>query len=385
MLSQKSFQLESEFLSQSATKLKLFEILKLVFENFQLNHYCFLTIESGRIGLSKSKDPSSSLAKYSTNFYLPLQLFTYPELSQQINDYDVPLFRCDKIQLSQLTYDLSFRHIALYIDGISHVKKIAKDVNMDLHFVKKAISLLLFYNLIIVGDVFRFSNIYVYQPSRLLYPTLLKEVRDFACLESSVAVGPGSVSLLPKLSIRAFLLALQPRVDVGQALISCLTNGGHVEDLAEESDYSFENVNLQRLIAICLHKRIVKRLHEYPVFVKPNTGPSLTENVSDFFEEKAAMPAINEENSENLPSRTPRKTAFSQNISSTLDGRTFNKITSKAKSVVGQSYLRDSAAPDLNDLIQSLDGTEHLDSICCRYEVPFRTIVNAGGVKIIYK
>jgi hypothetical protein len=78
-------------------------------------------------------------------------------------------------------------------------------------------------------------------------------------------------------------------------------------------------------------------------------------------------------------------------------GRAFNRLKSKGTSVVGRSYLRDATVSNttanskcnnsntMADIIQSLDGSDCLDSICCKYDLNFHEIIAYPCVHIVYK
>jgi hypothetical protein len=393
-------ELESDFLSNPLTKPKVYEILQLVYENLKENHSCFLSIEnntssfssvaensaipnnptsfnssntgsllinsnnnSTKSQVSNNSSASSTTSNYpstasavlpslsplpvTTNlprlvnhFYLPLQLFSSPCTLSNIHDYDVPTFKNEKIQLSHLSYDISFRHIILYIDGVSHVKKIAKDVNMDIAFVKKTLSLLLYYDLIIMGDIFKFSNIYTFNyellysssslsssspsspSSSIINDEMMNEIKEFACLEfQNPSSSSDSIEFPRNIDILLFLLKLQPKRNIGQVLVDSLIavhdNDSTATSASESSSsavleqqhqgsssvvrnhplsssssplppqrnppqhlqslfYSLplRNINIQRLLAICLSKGIIRRLYEYPIYLKPANGSS---------------------------------------------------------------------------------------------------------------
>jgi hypothetical protein len=38
-----------------------------------------------------------------------------------------------------------------------------------------------------------------------------------------------------------------------------------------------------------------------------------------------------------------------------------------------------------SDILEQLDGQEHLDSVCCRYEITYQDLVGYPGVHLVYK
>jgi len=98
----------------------------------------------------------------SSDSYLAVKLYQQPLLQSyhRIEDYDVPIFRNHFIDLSSLSWDISYQYIILHIDGLSNVKQITSEVNMDSSAIRRCLSLLLFHQQIILADMFKFSNVY---------------------------------------------------------------------------------------------------------------------------------------------------------------------------------------------------------------------------------
>jgi hypothetical protein len=118
--------------------------------------------------------------------YLAVKLNCRPLFPKLIEDYQVPMFKHDFMALNQLPWDISFPHLILHIDGITHVKRIAEQAEMDLEFVKRSLTLLEYYGVIVVTDIFRFTNIYRLQTEyglpALINPTLINEIIEFSLM-----------------------------------------------------------------------------------------------------------------------------------------------------------------------------------------------------------
>lgn len=156
------------------------------------------------------------------NSYLAVKLYRAPMKPGDICDWDVPIFRRDRIDLSYLPWDISYQHLIPHIDGISHVKKIVFEVGMDIDSVRRSLKLLLFHGSILISDVFKFTNIYKLHTeeaiSLLSNPTLMHEMRVF-----SAFVGKGSANIPSANQVISFLLLLQPNKTIQQILLDALT------------------------------------------------------------------------------------------------------------------------------------------------------------------
>jgi hypothetical protein len=113
-----------------------------------------------------------------------------------INDCDVPIFRYDNINLSTLPWDISFQHLLSHIDEVSHIKKIASLVKMDIDLVKRSLRMLLFHEVIIIVDIFKFSNVYSIDSdlSELQDSSLMTEMRDFCAIDTTSATSATSAT-----------------------------------------------------------------------------------------------------------------------------------------------------------------------------------------------
>ena len=168
------------------------------------------------------------------NSYLTVKLFRKPVKPMDICDWDVPIFRRDRIDLSYLPWDISYQHLIPHIDGISHVKKIVYEVGMDIDSVRRSLKLLLFHGAILITDVFKFTNIYKVNTEEaitlLSNPTLMLEMRTFAAF-----VGKGHTHLPTANQIISFLLLLQPNKTIQQILLDELTTSAPAASVKEEN------------------------------------------------------------------------------------------------------------------------------------------------------
>lgn len=506
----------------------------MIYSQIVTSNCCFISIDNtnaynntfatGSIPTTQSSAVGSNSAPSAVNIplisnsrvvrnYLSAKLHKTPELVTSINDYDVPVFRFDRVDLSTLSFDIAFRHIIFYIDGFSHVKKISKDLNMDIGIVKKAVALLLYYNIIIlVNDIFKFSNIYrfnneyfhsfnivVYAANRqkpqhfqslqdaLSSMELLQEIKEFACMEY-ISEGVPSSELPSNLDILLFIMKFQTNKTLQQVLMDCLiedeecrksqsqkvgansvdqgsidsaanspmTQEGRKSASPETFALPLKNINIQRLIIIALAKKLIRRVHEYPVYIPlvppsaPVSSPAISlgplsrnpsshgyQNEADPLSTSNHRPDENpqhgnpviktpsttfsspkEDNSraqrmllnQSINNHTPisrrsytqhlqniNNTSLTTNLISnnigiietgprTIEMRQFSKLTSRSKTVLSKSYLREHVSNfSIVDLIQTLDGTEHLDALCCKYEITATEIINFPGIHIVYK
>jgi hypothetical protein len=340
---------------------------------------------------------------------LALKLYRTPTILVPIEDYDVPIFYKNHINLAQLPYDIAFQYLILSIDGVSHVKKIIQDVNMDSELVKKGLSLLMFYQVVVLTDIFKFSNIYQLNNDYgmlLLHDSLIhRELAEFMLdqdndLSSATSNSQGSTTQqLQMLPIIDLFLGLTPGKTIGEVLLENVVASSSTED--NNVKLSLQNIDLVRLLAFAQMKGIIRRIHEYPLYF-PSASTTWNTNVGNFLSDDAGMSVspIFEDIKISSPPISDSKSSHGSGIfaETQTTHRPFTKL-SRSKTVIGKSLLKESGANggptvfrldngnsvSVSDILLELDGRNHLDYICCKYELNYVDIVNFPGVQIICK
>jgi hypothetical protein len=164
-LALQSLELEQEFLFLKKTKdSRLPLILKDLYESVMTNGEAFVEI-----------DPAN---------YLAFKLFEAPAQPRKLGEYEVPMLLYDRELTASLPWDVSLQHVLPKINGISSIKNIAQESDMDIVTVSMALRILLFYRCIIMTSVFRFNNVYQLLPDaarRLLHDSsILQDMEEFA-------------------------------------------------------------------------------------------------------------------------------------------------------------------------------------------------------------
>lgn len=81
-----------------------------------------------------------------------------------VRAWHVPLAKCRFSDIVDDKWDLTMRKVIPEIDGVRDVRKIAHEANVSLSLTKLTIRHLLYYDTVILLDMFFFSNIYVVAP-----------------------------------------------------------------------------------------------------------------------------------------------------------------------------------------------------------------------------
>lgn len=89
-----------------------------------------------------------------------MKLFPIHRHPPPIKPWHVPISKIKFAEIVDDTWDLTMRKVIKHIDGIKDVRRIAHDANVAMDLTKIALQHLLYYDSILMLDIFLFSNIY---------------------------------------------------------------------------------------------------------------------------------------------------------------------------------------------------------------------------------
>lgn len=244
------------------------------------------------------------------NNYLVVKLLgNVVKKAQRIEDYHVPAFRFDTIDLSLLPWDFSFQHLIPQIDGVSNVKRIAREADMDILVAKRCLELLVFQGCIFVTDAVMFSNVYRLNQEVALQVfsdvELMDEIKAFSALEDSPNHTPSTHSLSPRPSseqLISFFGKFHPgkklrdivldawddahssesagnRASASSQSLKSSSNSlrqkGKSSARSAASGLQFMGLNVIRAVVVGQAYGILQRLHEYPIYCGPAPSDSI--------------------------------------------------------------------------------------------------------------
>ena len=348
---------EREFLFVDTSKTQLQEVLQRLYIDLSSKGETFIQLDENNV--------------------LATKVFESPQPPLEIPDYRVPVVRFSKIAQINIPWDISLNYVLSRIDGVSHVKKIAaKRPAIDIECVRRCLRTLLFYDCIIISDIVQLSNVYVLQrlPCQQtrsstvdgignsshchhhMYDMIVDPVGNDMMHEiiefSSLSIDPyrnmneaqenhhrnnhHSLSSIDEYNRRTanvtkLLLKFRAGKQLGQVLLSCGVN-------------ALVGLDIRRLLAIAQDRGLLRRLHEYPVYVC------------------RSLPGCHPQSMENA------------------NGNTFDyrNNTNIGAGVRGRSNMHDNEGSrghnygDMNSFLSrfdvtNIDGSLCLDAICCGY------------------
>lgn len=93
-----------------------------------------------------------------------MKLFPIHKHPPPVKSWHVPISKIKFADIMDDTWDLTMRKVILQIDGIKDVRRIAHDADVALDLTKIALQHLLYYDSILMLDLFLFGNIYAPTP-----------------------------------------------------------------------------------------------------------------------------------------------------------------------------------------------------------------------------
>lgn len=108
---------------------------------------------------------------------------------------DVPISTVNLKTIIDVNWDPTMLKIVPYIDGLNSISKIAKLSDSDVSLVLECIKHLVYYNCVILADIFQFSNIYA--PTSLLRQFLTDPTLSSECQSHVILEGYSSLSHMP--------------------------------------------------------------------------------------------------------------------------------------------------------------------------------------------
>ncbi|KAK7693728.1 hypothetical protein QCA50_003300 [Cerrena zonata] len=224
---------ESEFLSSPENSSKIYAVLEQLYED--LNSY---------------RETSIPIDKFNS---IELKLIPFYPNPPPVKDWQVPYPLIDFKGRISPNWDLTIAKVCEFIDGVNHIARIAQLADCDIALAREAIAHLKYYQVIMMVDVFQFSNIYTL---RKCISSLASE--DHVASEAVSHVGrQGAVLDWP--SMLHLYSRLKPGITVYQWM--------------QEYDIYGKGVDVRRFISFGVVKGFLRRMHRWPVLLSTKPVP----------------------------------------------------------------------------------------------------------------
>ncbi|BGP14087.1 hypothetical protein JCM10213_002382 [Rhodosporidiobolus nylandii] len=324
---------------------------------------------------------------------LDLGLFPFYANPPDVKIWDVPIAVAPLESMKSYAWDVTLYKICTFIDGVNHVKRIAELAEVDVYLARQCIRHLVYYNAVIIVDLFQFSNSYAPLPDiadAVQYGEEEDEgVTDLRTeCENYVFTGARDSPPIPFSTLLTWYSHLKPGLSVSSWM--------------EELSLDSKPVDVRRMLQFGVIKGFLRRVYAYPVWLDhPSFRPAGAKGGEKHSEKvQRASTSQHEErptrrDSTNKPSRrrlepnlpspsssirrpsaTPAKPSPAHKLPT--DGPAPPQILSSVAANAPPSFSEpppESPAPSYPaSLTLLLDGSHTTDEICLRYGITWRTL-----------
>jgi hypothetical protein len=179
-----------------------------------------------------------------------MKLFPVHKHPLPVKSWHVPISKIKFTDIMDDTWDLTMRKVIHHIDGIKDVRRIAHDADVALSLAKIALQHLLYYDSILMLDLFLFGNIYAPTP----------EINDFIADKDGLQNECANYVYIngPRL----------PNFYLSRLFTSLCTSRTIKEWLKMHMDQGFpvfNYIDVRRFIQFGVIKGLIYRVHKYAV------------------------------------------------------------------------------------------------------------------------
>ncbi|KAF8911995.1 nitrogen permease regulator 2-domain-containing protein [Gymnopilus junonius] len=228
---------ESAFLSSPQTSPAVHAILEQLYED--LNSY---------------SETSIAIDQFNS---IELKIFPFYPNPSPVKDWMVPLALINLSKRIEDNWDLTMLKVCKYIDGVNHVSRIAYLAGCDISLTRQAISHLLYYQVIMMIDIFQFSNMYTLRKS-------IQWLAEEAHVEEEC--GPYVTKQGKRIPDWPKLLHLYSRLKPGKT----------VHEWMKYYDVESLGIDARRFTSFGVVKGFLRRVHRYPLYLIPDPPDSTT-------------------------------------------------------------------------------------------------------------
>ncbi|CCU76007.1 Nitrogen permease regulator 2 (NPR2) family [Blumeria hordei DH14] len=195
-----------------------------------------------------------------------MKLFPVRRPPPPVKSWHVPVLKIHLSKYMDDTWDLTLVKVINFIDGIRDVRRISYDADVCINLAKVALQHLLYYDAILLLDIFFFSNIYAPNPHIRGFITnedqMQEECSNYVCIN-----GP----MVDNFYLSRLYTSLAP----GRTLIAWLKL--HRDDGLEVLDH----IDVRRFIQFGIIKGFLYRIHTYALSSQISTSPTTKDTVID--------------------------------------------------------------------------------------------------------
>lgn len=219
------------------------------------------TDQATRASFAERREPPHGLGR-TVRDAINLKLFPVYANPPPVNDWDVPVALLDLSSRVDGNWDLTMRRVLPYINGVTHVKRIAQLADADLGLTRACLEHLIYYGCIIVVDIFQYFNMYTVRPA-------------IAKMADDEAMGRECAAYVTR---SGYAMPTYPEL---LRLYSLLRAGKTLHDWIEENEVDAKGIDVRRFVSFGIIQGFLRRVHRYPVFLDRGTSEDADSSKAD--------------------------------------------------------------------------------------------------------
>ena len=179
-----------------------------------------------------------------------MKLFPNRAHPPPVKAWDVPITKIKFSSVMDDTWDLTMKKVIKHVDGIRDVRRIAHDADVALDLTKNALQHLLYYDAILILDMFMFGNIYAPTP----------DIHDFISNRDNLQDECANYVFINGPRLEVFFLH--------RLFTSLCTSRTLKEWLKLHMDQGFmvmDHIDVRRFIQFGVIKGLIYRVHKFAV------------------------------------------------------------------------------------------------------------------------
>ncbi|KAG8966620.1 Nitrogen permease regulator 2 [Tulasnella sp. 425] len=217
---------ESSFLSNPHTSGRMYSILEQLYED-----------------LNSFSETSIRIDSFNS---IELKIFPFYPNPPKVDDWQVPIALINLAKRVESNWDLTMAKVVPHINGINHVRKIADLADTDPNLTRRCMEHLLFYQCILMVDIFQYSNMYALKPA---IQWLAEDASvQLECAPYVTQAGHDHLSWTQLLR-----------------LYSQLKRGKTIHAWMEENEIASTGIDVRRFLSFGVIKGFLRRIHRYPI------------------------------------------------------------------------------------------------------------------------
>lgn len=202
-----------------------------------------------------------------------------------VYDHQVPQLKDEFSRIPLESWDLTTQQLLPYLDGVTHVARIARQANVDLGLVKSCIQNLVYYRVVHLQSLIKYSNVYMCTrnlQNLLKHRDLFLKCREYVAVrevgcdkdveedKELIENDHDKAALIKRSDSKTKNLTIHPKPTLQNIfkLYSAMSHGQTLRSLCQRFNIrEHYHIDEKRLVGFGLKHKLIRTINKYPVFI----------------------------------------------------------------------------------------------------------------------